>query len=208
MNANSSPPAWLLTLLETVLNGVLRLQPDFLNRIGEQFNGKIIQLCLVGPQWVFILQPGPAGIRITNTANAVTDLKLSVTPAALFKLAQGEWASSPELEIHGDIQLARQLQSLVQDWDHDWEEWLARAFGDIPAYHLSHALRSGFDWSRNTADTLQADLSEYLRYETRALPDHHAVQRYLQEVDELRDATERLDARIARLQRALDSTTR
>jgi ubiquinone biosynthesis protein UbiJ len=197
----TAPPAWLLTLLETVLNGVLRLQPDFLDQLNSQFQGKRIQLCLVGPQWVFVLQPSPAGIRITAATESTADLNLSLSPAAFFKLAQGEWASSPELEIHGDIQLARQLQMLVQDWDHDWEEWLAKAFGDIPAYHLSNMLRSGFDWSRTSADALQADVSEYLRYETKALPDHHRVQRYLQDVDNLRDAVERLDARIARLQR-------
>ncbi|MCB1715555.1 MAG: SCP2 sterol-binding domain-containing protein [Candidatus Competibacteraceae bacterium] len=208
MTSFSSPPVWLLTLIETVLNGVLRLQPDFMASVNTQLHDKIIQVQLPGPHWEFVLQPGAGGIRITAAAENPPDLTLRATPAALLKLAQGEWVSGPELEIHGDIQLARQLQLLVQEWDSDWEEWLARAFGDIPAYHISNMLRSGFNWGQETLNTVQSDLGEYLQYEAQTLPSPHAVQQFLQDVDELRDAVERLDARLMRVQHALNSVAR
>ena len=208
MTAYTSPPIWLLTLLETVLNGILRLQPELMSAICTQLSGKTILVQLAGPQLAFILQPGAGGIRITTDTLSPPNLTLRASPAALLKLTQGEWVSSPELEIHGDIQLARLLQTLLQQWDYDWEEWLARAFGDIPAFHLSNMLRSGFAWGQKTAEAVQTNLGEYLQYEAEALPNRHSTQQYLQEVDELRDAVERLDARIARLQRALNTNVR
>ena len=208
MSEYSSPPAWLLTLLETVLNGILRLQEELFDAITTQLAGKQIQLKLQGLQWTFDIQIGPAGLHVTRADEAPADLTLCATPGAMLQLIQGHWVQGrgpqgPELEIHGDVQLAKQLQKLMQDWEIDWEEWLARAFGDIPAYHLSNMLRTGFDYAQQSAQTLQTDLGEYFQYEARALPDRHAVQVFLHEIDDLRDAVERLDARIARLQQAL-----
>ena len=200
----STPPSWLLTLLETALNGVLRWQKAYFDKLSTQLADKRIRLKLQGLQWTFTIEIGAAGLRVTPTDEVPADLTLNATPGALLHLLQGRWIQGPELEIHGDVQLAKQLQTLLHDWEIDWEEALARAFGDIPAYHISNMLRSGFGYAQQSAQTLQTDAGEYLQYEARALPDRHAVQVFLHEIDDLRDAVERLAARVARIQRALD----
>lgn len=195
----SSPPAWLLHLLETALNGVLQQQ----QALSSELWHKQIHIHLQGLNWEFKLEAGPGGMRLKPTDEQSPDLHISASPGALLQLAQGHWVQGPELQLHGDIVLARQIQAQVQSWELDWEEWLARALGDVPAYHFSNQLRAGFAYTRQSIQSLQQNTGEYLQYEARALPDQHTVNVFLHEIDNLRDAVDRLEARILRLQRNL-----
>ncbi|MGH8632212.1 MAG: hypothetical protein ACREU7_15805, partial [Burkholderiales bacterium] len=60
--------------------------------------------------------------------------------------------------------------------------------------------RSVERWRRATARAAEDNLVEYLTEEKRLLPTRLNAERFMQEVDELRDAVERLDKRLARLE--------
>ena len=103
--------------------------------------------------------------------------------------------------MHGDIALATRLQRIVTRMDVDLEEALAQRIGDIPAHELSRGLRGLGDWMRAAGTALLTDVSEYLRYEAGATPVAEDVERFSNAVDAIRDDVERLEARVARLER-------
>ncbi len=61
-------------------------------------------------------------------------------------------------------------------------------------------MRGALDWQRHSVRTLGADVSEYLREESRILASHARVDAFLDAVDVLRADVDRLEVRVRRLQ--------
>ena len=127
---------------------------------------------------------------LTITGQALTLIKLGSDPDSLF---------SADIEIHGDVQFAKQLRDLVEDFDFDWEQQLARVTGDTLAYPLAHSIRQLNNWVKNSHQSVQLNVAEYLREESQILPDQSQIKEYLSDIDTLRADTDRLTARINRL---------
>ncbi len=75
--------------------------------------------------------------------------------------------------------------------------------GDYPARKLGNVARSVSAWIAQAPETLAADLGEYLQQETLLLAPRSRLERFLDDVDRLRSAVERLEQRIERLGAAL-----
>ena len=74
-------------------------------------------------------------------------------------------------------------------------------FVDAPAHELVRAMRGFGGWLSGTGTALLEDASEYLRHEAAITPRRTEVDRFVNDVDDLRDDAERLEARVARLER-------
>ena len=127
---------------------------------------------------------------LTITANALTLAKLGSQPDSLF---------SSEIDIHGDVQFAKQLRDLLDGFDFDWEAQLARITGDTLAYPIAHGIRQVSGWVKNTHQAMQENTAEYLKEEIRILPDPSQIKDYMTDIDTLRADFDRLEARIGRL---------
>ncbi|MFW6346818.1 MAG: hypothetical protein ACOC0M_10890, partial [Halomonas sp.] len=92
---------------------------------------------------------------------------------------------------------------LLLDLDLDWEGELARWLGDLPAHSLAEGLRRLGRFGLRTRDEFRADLAEYLFEEARLLPGRHQLRVLRDHLTELEVATDRLEARLARLHRRL-----
>ena len=105
------------------------------------------------------------------------------------------------MSLRGDIALATRLQQIAAKLDIDFEEAFARHLGDAPAHELVRAMRGFGGWLSGTGTALLEDASEYLRHEAAITPRRAEVDRFVNDVDDLRDDAERLEARVARLER-------
>jgi ubiquinone biosynthesis protein UbiJ len=63
---------------------------------------------------------------------------------------------------------------------------------------VANFARGFLDWGRKAADSLSTNVAEYLQEEGRDVPSRVEVEEYLEAVDQLREATDRLDARLSR----------
>jgi len=136
------------------------------------------------------LSSSTAKADLTISANAFDLMQLAHNPDTLF---------SPNIDINGDVQFAKQLQDLLEGFDFDWEAQLAKVTGDTLAYPLAHGIRLASSWLKNTHDSVQNNTAEYLKEELRILPDKSQIKRYMTEVDTLRADFDRLEARLNRL---------
>ena len=140
-------------------------------------------------------------IQLTNELEQSADLTISGKALTLAKLGSDpESLFSADIDIHGDVQFAKQLRDLLDGFDFDWEAQLAKVTGDTLSYPIAHTIRQFGNWARNSHHSLQQNTAEYLKEEIRILPDKSLINDYMAEIDRLRANSDRLEARIQRLQ--------
>ncbi|MGD9773513.1 hypothetical protein [Diaphorobacter sp.] len=133
------PPAWLVHELQhrvvLFLNHVLMQEREAMDRLARQ-RGRVARV-----QWrVFsmALQITPAGLFDLAQDSTAPDLRLEVSETSPLSLAQGALRGDrPAIRIEGDVQLAADINWLVDHVRWDVEEDLARVIGDAPARALA-----------------------------------------------------------------------
>ena len=196
-------PDWICGAAEIALNRYLRLEPAVLSECA-QLEGKVLALHAEGLDWTLFLHPNAQGVQVTTESTRAADVRVSATPLQLFsealREARGESATAGTLNIEGDAELLQQFRGLLARVGFDAEEWAARVVGDTAAHRVVEAARGLFGWSQKTAGTLSLDAAEYLREETYDLVHREDVERWMSEVDSVRESADRLEARIAQLE--------
>ena len=149
-----TPPAWAVSEVQQrvvlFLNHVLMQEPAARDRLQRQ-RGRQVQVC-----WrdqVFQCAFTPAGLVefITPDASHQTaDLVLRVNEPSPFELAktvlQGD---KPAIRIEGDVQLAAEVNWLIDHVRWDPEEDLSRLIGDAPAHTLVQTAKRAVDALRS-----------------------------------------------------------
>jgi len=188
--------------LETALNHALSLDPETQAKLSS-LQGRSVQLHLQGMELALAvtvegnrLKVGPAPER--------SDLRIAATPGSLLSMLfrrQGEGMAPGKVDIAGDAELARRLEKLASGFAPDFEQAFARSFGDVIGVPLAKAVREGLAHARETASHLAQDGAAWLRDETQVAVAPGEVESFLDDVDALRERTERLEARLARFER-------
>ncbi|MGH8265122.1 MAG: ubiquinone biosynthesis accessory factor UbiJ, partial [Steroidobacteraceae bacterium] len=100
--------------------------------------------------------------------------------------------------VEGDAETAQQFRDLLKLAAPDLEEELARRLGDVPAHHIGRTARTAFDWGRKAIATFGQNMAEYLQEENRTVVPKVEIDEFAAEVDQLREAVDRIEARIRR----------
>jgi ubiquinone biosynthesis accessory factor UbiJ len=198
-------PSGLLSLIESLVNRVLRSDPDTLRRLGE-LDGKCICMRLEAPDqgepMSFYVLPSATGIRLRLNSEATADVVITGNPPLFTKLIFGGAVpvATGELSIGGDIELGQRVKRILERIDLDWEERAANVIGDVVAHKFGNVARGLRGWIEDTGIILGADAREYLQEESRILAKRERVEAFLNAVDALRADTDRLEKRLQRLQ--------
>lgn len=196
--------------VETALNRALRLDPDAFVQL-QRFEGKSIGLELHGTGLTLLLLPGHDGVQVMSMPVTGADTVISGTPLALAELGLGDARRvlfAGEVSIRGDVETGQAFKRLLDNLEIDWEEQLSRYTGDVLAHQLGDLFRGLQRWGRQVRHTLGRNLAEYLQQESSQLAIRDDVQAFGREVDQLRDDSERLQARLMLLQRSLESRSK
>lgn len=190
---------------EFALERALALDPQTRAALGA-LEGRELSFALQAPALALRLRVEQGRLRVGPDRGArEADLGVRSTLGALLAqvLPGPERGGLPvgQVRISGDAELARRVQQLLQRYEPDVEEAFTRAFGDVAGVQIARALRRGLDWSRATATTLFRDGADYLSEESRDLVPKAELEVFLDEVDAVRDAVERLQRKIDRVRR-------
>ena len=134
------------------------------------------------------------------------DAVISGSPPALLSLLRTSSAGSPAAnrrntaQIRGNAEIANLYKELFSAARPDLEEELSRWIGDLPARHVSRIAQDLGAWLKRTRRIAGENLTEYWQEESRDLPSRTEADEFLHGVDQLREAADRLEARINRLQ--------
>ncbi|NKC16946.1 MAG: hypothetical protein GKR94_33545 [Gammaproteobacteria bacterium] len=133
------------------------------------------------------------------------DIEISGPPVSLLRLAMDpdgmQVAGERSVNIKGDAHKLQDLRQLLARLEFDWEEWLAKRVGDVPARQIGNALRDLQTWSRQSKANLLEDLKDYLVDEIEQVVSVDELCEFVREVDIVRDDVERASVRISRLER-------
>ena len=213
-------PALPFRLLERLVDGALDLDPETRGALAG-LSGKVVDVEIVGAGSLRVRIDGervrigprdgpgddPADDSGDDPADDSADADVTIrgAPLSLLRFAfAGDREARilrEEVSLRGDIALATRLQRIAAKLDIDFEEAFARHLGDAPAHELVRAMRGFGGWLSGTGTALLEDASEYLRHEAAITPGRAEVDRFVNDVDDLRDDAERLEARVARLER-------
>jgi ubiquinone biosynthesis protein UbiJ len=131
--------------------------------------------------------------------DAVPAVTVRLTHSALLQImAHGEDAWR-QANVEGDTEFAAAVARVAGHLRWDIEEDMSRVFGDIVAHRVAEAGRSAAAWPKQAATGLAGNVSEFLTEEKQLLVTPLRAAEFVRDVDELRDAVERLDKRIERL---------
>lgn len=193
----------LLDKIETRLNHILGLDQDTLKSLAG-LSGQVISLELLDTDFIIFILPSAAGVHLQNDCAEIANVKIRGTVSAmvayLLKSKEKSTNFSGSIEVIGDVGLAQDFQAILLNIDLDWEEQLAQWFGDTAAHKFARLFRGAASFAINSADKLQQDVSEYLRFETELTPDITALNEFTNAVDILRNDAERLKLRINRIE--------
>ncbi|BDT68755.1 ubiquinone biosynthesis accessory factor UbiJ [Comamonadaceae bacterium OS-1] len=163
-SATLQPPPWVVDEVQNrivlLLNHVLQQEPEATARLARQ-KGRVVLM-----QWRsfhMALVATPAGLLDRATPGMRADLTLTITETSPFALAQQALSSGkPGVRIEGDVQLAAEVNWLVDHVRWDLEEDLSRVVGDTTAHTVGNVVRSavaalrGFIAKRPGADKAAA----------------------------------------------------
>ena len=203
-----TPMLWL----DAMINRYLLLDPEIAQKISA-FEGRVIAIELVGLNKKFYLFPQGGSedtcIKLSERYEGEPDTVLKGTPVALFKMGIASDVApmmlKGEVEISGDMRLGREFKKLLAEMDVDWEESLASLIGDAPAHQLTRVAKQFTRWAGRAKQSIVADISEYLQEESRDVVAGAELEIFYQDVDELRDDVDRLQARVDALKKEAKS---
>ena len=170
----------------------------------SKLSGKVIAFHLKKIDQTFYFLPSEKGLAIANDTPEKIDVTIRAKPSTVLKIARDGMDDADleagELEIEGDAITGQRFAALLNELNIDWEELLSQRIGDVPAHILSSGLSKLMAWDKDTHATMKQNMGEYLIEEARLAASQVAVEKYLDQVDELRNDVARLSARIAQLQ--------
>lgn len=200
-------PLALLAGVEAGLNKVLALDATALPRLAA-LQGRVIAVDCTAPALRLFLLPGADGLRLAGHWEAPADCTLRAPAGRLLELAVRRDKSAvlhaPDVELDGHSACLLDLAAILQDLELDWEGALAEWLGPLGAVALARPLQGAGQWSGDALASLRLNLADWLAEEARLLAGRQEAEARFAELDDLKLALDRLEARSERLARRLE----
>ncbi|MFK7731076.1 MAG: SCP2 domain-containing protein [Pseudomonadales bacterium] len=193
--------------LEFVVNKALELDPATLKRLAE-LDGKVLLVHCHSPDIKVYCLPGKTGVQFKSwhDDNDV-DSSLSGKLSQFVQLMQAQDKAAAlingELSVHGNSQDFVSLQAILAQLDIDWEQPIARVFGDVGGHQLGRLIRGGLAFGQQAQENLHTQLEQFVHQEAGILPARKELESFYQEVGDLNLRVDRLQARVARIAQRL-----
>lgn len=193
--------------LEQAINRYIALDPIAPQRLARD-HGRTIRLHLRGLELDLFFVPRQDGrLQLLRRIEGAPDCSLSGSPIDLIRSgAASEGARqlfSGRVSLAGDTELAQGFGNTLAGLDIDWEEQLSKLTGDVLAHQIGRQVRNGRRYAGELGGTFERNLGEYLTEELGLLPGRIETEEQFADIERLRDAVERCEARIERLSRQL-----
>ncbi len=189
----------LLPLLELACNQALEHDAESLQKVAA-LQGKTIALEIRGFNQVFYVHPQLDGIEVATSAATSPSVTLAATPTALLKIARSGMDNADlepgELEINGDPIVAQRFANIASGLDVDWEGLAAEHMGEVPAALLQRGAATAQTFVHEGRKVIKAQINTALTDEFEVVAGAQEVDHFLEEVDDLRAAVDRLEARL------------
>jgi ubiquinone biosynthesis protein UbiJ len=193
-------PGVFAGLLEAAINRLLATDQNSAQRL-QRLDGRVVELQLQGLGIALFFTFTLHRVRVGLDAAREADTVISGSPPALFAMAMPDqddaWGRpGSRVRISGDATLARDIERLFSRLDLDWEAELSRWLGDVIGYQVAAGARGALEQLRAAAADFEEMTGEQLRRAGGMLAQQADIRTFSDAVNELRDATNRLEAKL------------
>lgn len=210
-------PQLVTSGIETVINKLLNLDSDSQNRL-QKLSGRTLQVSVTELPWpllfsfsdqvdVRVVVSDSTSESVDLTPDCLIELDLETLPKLQDSSQLTQLIQQKKLNLVGDIYVAQTFSTLIKDLDIDWEEQLSKYTGDVVAHQTFTTAKNLFEKAKQTLNKKADEISRNLRQTNSIAVTQNEVILYCEDVSELRSSTERLAARIALLEKAVNNTS-
>lgn len=200
----SLPQVLAIKALERLIQQALALDPSTRDRLAR-YAGKRIFVETRAPALGILVSLESDGLHLSPETGAHPHATIEAPSFELLKLALSRdihFIGGP-VKINGDVMLIQELHTIGRQLDIDWETGLSRVLGDTVSYPVSRGLRHLFGFANRVANTFLQNTGEYLSEEKELVPVRWEVEEFLTDNRDLRADLDRVESRLARLQKRL-----
>ncbi|MEP4890212.1 MAG: SCP2 sterol-binding domain-containing protein [Aliiglaciecola sp.] len=191
--------------IEGIINQLLKLDASSASLL-KKLAGKQLSVDIHELPWtlkfsfsdqvdVLVVMPDEALQSDCHLALSLSTLQKLKDTSQITRLIQ-----NGELVLEGDVAIAQQFSQLITELDIDWEELLSKYTGDVLAHNTFRFGKKLIHNVKSQANRLAVTLADAAIEEKRIAAPPILVVDFCDQVDELRSATDRLDAKISRLE--------
>ena len=137
--------------------------------------------------------------EVSDASTDAIDAAFTLTPGVALRVLASDKNAWQDVQMSGDTELAREILFVAQHLRWDAEEDLSRVFGDIIAHRMVQAAGDFKHWQQQATDSLARSAAAYWTDEQPLIATRHDVERFVREVDALRDDVARAEKRIEQL---------
>lgn len=192
----------IFAMVEKGLNQTLALDSTALSKIA-QLSGSVIQIHCLEPAFNLFLIPNDNGLTLASDWQGESDCCLTAPLSLLMQLAYSKNKTqilhAEAVDLTGNTNSLMQLTEILQALELDWEYALSRWLGPVTTGLIAGHLRSRGQWIKQTAQSLEQAIAEYLTEESRDLVGKNEANIRFNQLDQLKIDLDRLEARLARL---------
>lgn len=185
----------LAHVAQAPINHVLRGESWALRRL-QPFAGRTARFEAAPFSAAFVVR---ASGEIAAAQGSEFDVTLRCSPLTALRILGGEEAAYREVDVTGDAEFAQAIEHVVRNARWDFEEELARVFGDVAAHRTVGAARALVRMHARAVTSVMRNLSDYIVEERGLIARRTDVEAFMHDVDALRDDVERLGQRVTRL---------
>ena len=185
-------------VIETSLNTLVNDDPDLVRRL-SRLKGQIIQVNLkeLNKTLTFVFsQQIDVLADYEGQPDCYLSLNLSVLPELREQSNITKLIKQDKLILEGDIQLAQKFAQLMTDCKPDIEEWLSRVTGDVVAHTLVQGVKNVGGFVASQANKHQSHFAQVLTEEWKIAPAPLEIAHFCDQVDDVKSATARLEAKL------------
>ncbi|MDD5402930.1 MAG: SCP2 sterol-binding domain-containing protein [Sulfuricella sp.] len=199
--AEPQPPLTAQAFAAT-FNHLLQTQPWSRERL-RRHAGKTLRVTL--PPLSMLLAIGEDGMISAAQPGSEPEASLGVSPLALLSVLSSQPLPQELVHTSGDSGLAVDFGNVMQNLRWDAEEDLSKIFGDVLGHRMARGAAGFLSRTQQAAGNFAANLTEYWTEERPLLAKRPDIERFIREVDAVRDAAARLEKRVERLMQRADS---
>ena len=214
-------PLPLLVVFQGAFNRALALDPDAIAAL-QPLEGRIVEVQISNMDVSVFAIIVSDGIELSRFHDGEPDTTLTGSVFDLLSLLKDPQAlMSGSVSLSGDVATARQLKKIATDLDIDWEEHFSGLIGDAPAHQLFRFGNSVQSFFTRGAERFEQRAGDFIKNGSsggtsntehpQGSPGGIAVSNtdvdsYCQSVDDLRSDMDRLEARLAKLEKPAINT--
>jgi ubiquinone biosynthesis protein UbiJ len=163
----------------------------------DAFNDSVIHIMLLSTPFEFYIKVQDREILLSTTHSGEINTTIKGTPIALFSMnAEEPIAGIKNVEINGDANTGQFFAKWMKNLDPDWEEAWCDLLGDGMGVRASNIAKSLLDFGQRFKQAIVSNTSEYLVEESRDLIAPSEMEDFLDDVDDLKADTARLEQQI------------